>query len=217
PLIIGAILLGVLVKYLMAKFRKKKEPNLLKSSVLPFCIFLFLGVVENSLTSDQKELVEISSVISLPYSTMAVYEAIKSVDTLDAPKPFLMQLDLPVPLKCVLVEEKVGGLRTCYFEGGQIVERITELEPGKSLKMDVIDYQLTGRSWLGFERAIYLFEVAEGNTTKLTRITSYTSNLFPRVYWKPLEKIGIEQEHEYVFRNLVKDLGEMKTLGKKED
>ncbi|MFT5337818.1 MAG: hypothetical protein ACI9YL_001830, partial [Luteibaculaceae bacterium] len=42
PLIIGAILLGVLVKYLMAKFRKKKEPNLLKSSVLPFCIFLFL-------------------------------------------------------------------------------------------------------------------------------------------------------------------------------
>jgi len=45
-----------------------------------------------------------------------------------------MQLDLPVPQKCILEEEKVGGIRTCYFEGGKIVEKITELEKGKVLK-----------------------------------------------------------------------------------
>lgn len=105
---------------------------------------------------------------------MEVYEAIKSVDTIDAEKPFLMKLDLPVPQKCVLHEEKVGGLRTCYFEGGQIVEKITVLEKGKILKMDVIDYQLTGRKWLGFKEAIYVFDELADGRTKMTRITTYT-------------------------------------------
>ena len=129
-----------------------------------------------------------------------------TADTLDAEKPFLMKLDLPIPQKCILEEEKVGGLRTCYFEGGQIVEKITELEKGKILKMDVIGYQLTGRKWLGFKEAIYLFDELDNGGTKMTRITTYTSELNPRFYWRPLEKIGIEQEHEYVFSNLKKDL-----------
>ncbi len=42
---------------------------------------------------------------------MQVYDAIKSVDTLDAEKPWLMKLDLPVPQKCILEKEEVGGLR----------------------------------------------------------------------------------------------------------
>ena len=40
----------------------------------------------------------------------------------------------------------------------------------------------------------------------MTRITNYTSELKPRFYWEPLEKLGIEQEHQYVFNNLVNDL-----------
>ena len=86
------------------------------------------------------------------------------------------------------------------------VDKITELEKGKILKMDVIGYQLTGRKWLGFKEAIYLFDELDNGGTKMTRITTYTSELNPRFYWRPLEKIGIEQEHEYVFSNLKKDL-----------
>lgn len=207
PLIIGVVIFGVLSKYLTQKLKKtNKTENLIKSSILPFCLFLTLGFLETELTKNDNNIIEIKSEIILPYSAMKVYETIKSVDTLNAEKPFLMKLDLPVPQKCILGEEKIGGLRTCYFEGGKIVERITELEKGKILKMDVIDYQLTGRKWLGFKEAIYLFDELENGQTKMTRITTYTSELYPRFYWKPLEQIGIEQEHEYVFRNLVKDL-----------
>lgn len=207
PLIIGAIALGVLLNHLIKRQEKKdKKENLIKSSVLPFCIFLIFGFAENELTKNEQFVVEIKSEIILPYSPIEVYETIKSVDTLDAEKPFLMKLDLPIPQKCILEEEKIGGIRTCYFEGGQIVEKITELEKGKVLKMDVIDYQLTGRKWLGFKEAIYLFDELENGQTKMTRITTYSSELYPRFYWRPLEKIGIEQEHEYVFSNLKKDL-----------
>ena len=207
PIIVCAIILGVIVNYIFKKFRKsKKQDNLIKSSIIPFCLFLSFAFVETELKKDEQFIMEVKSEIILPYSPNQVYETIKSVDTLDTEKPFLMQLDLPVPQKCILEEEKVGGIRTCYFEGGKIVEKITELEKGKILKMDVIDYQLTGRKWLGFKEAIYLFEELENNRTKMTRITTYTSVLYPRFYWGPLEKIGIEQEHEYVFNNLKKDL-----------
>jgi len=69
--------------------------------------------------------------------------------------------------------------------------------------MDVIDYELTGRKWLGFKEAIYLIDELDKGQIKMPRITTYTSELYPRFYWRPLEKIGIE--HEYVFSNLKKD------------
>ena len=89
------------------------------------------------------------------------------------------------------------------------MERITELEPGKVLDMDVIDYQLTGRKWLGFSKAKYLFIELPDGGCRMSRITGYTSVLYPRFYWEPLERMGIEQEHEYVFRNLERDLGNL--------
>jgi hypothetical protein len=72
--------------------------------------------------------------------------------------------------------------------------------------MDVIDYTLVGRNWLGFKEAIYYFEKVGDNDCKMTRVTTYTSVLTPRFYWEPLEKLGIRQEHDFVFRNLEKDL-----------
>ncbi len=212
PPILISFAIGSLIRHLFRGLRKKKEEadeNLLKSSVLPFLIFAFLGIFEKWWRHDPQQYVEVRSEITLPYTPLQVYEAIKSVDTLIAEKPWLMQLDLPVPRKCVLGEEKVGGLRTCYFDGGQIVERITELEPGRVIDMDVIDYQLTGRKWLGFKKAKYLFTALPDGGCQMARITGYTSVLYPRFYWEPLERMGIEQEHGYVFGNLERDLKDL--------
>jgi hypothetical protein len=129
PLIIVAVALGFLVNYIVTISRKSdKHDNLLKSSIIPLFLLLALGFAETALSKNDKSIIEVRSEMSLPYSTMEVYDAIKSVDTLDAKKPFLMKLDFPIPQKCILEKEQVGGLRTCYFEGGQIVEIITELE-----------------------------------------------------------------------------------------
>jgi hypothetical protein len=72
--------------------------------------------------------------------------------------------------------------------------------------MDIIKYELTGRKWLGVKEAIYLFDSLGVSKSKMTRITTYTSELKPRFYWEPLEKLSIEQEHQYVFNCLIIDL-----------
>lgn len=215
-LIAPFIFLGYVISHLAKRYRKIKETTRLSVLVLPLIPFLIAAPTEHYLKKHKEAIIEVKTEIVLNYSPEQVYDAIKSVDTLDAEKPFLMSFDLPVPTKCILEKEEVGGTRTCYFKGGNfsngdfgggtIVEKITELERGKVLKMDVTDYNLIGRKWLGFKEAIYYFHKVGSNQCRLTRITTYTSVLTPRFYWEPMEKLGIEQEHEYVFNNLKKDL-----------
>jgi len=206
PIVLPLIFLGAVVTHLANRYHALKTVDKLPVLLLPLFIFLFGSPLEKLLVADKKKVMEVQSEIILPYSPQQVYEAIKSVDTVVAERPFLMKLDLPVPQKCVLEKEEVGGLRTCYFSGGKIVERITELQKGKLLKMDVVKYELTGRKWLGFKEAIYRFDSIGVNRCRMTRITTYTSELRPRIYWEPLERMGIEQEHDYVFRNLKRGL-----------
>jgi len=213
PIILPLMFLGSVITHLVQRYHQIKSTDKLPVLALPLLVFLFGSPIEKLLVKNKQEIIEVRSEIILPYSNMQVYNAIKSVDTLIAEKPLLMKIDLPIPQKCVLEKEEVGGLRTCYFSGGKIIEKITALEKGKLLQMDVIKYELTGRKWLGFKEAIYRFDSLDANRCKMTRITTYTSELKPRFYWGPLERLGIEQEHQYVFDNLINDLN--KRYGKR--
>jgi hypothetical protein len=216
PIIVPVIFLGYVISHLGKRYRQIKDTNRLSVLILPLIPFLIAAPTEHFLKKDKEAIIEVKTEQVFNFTPEEVYDAIKSVDTLDADKTFLMNFDLPIPTKCILEKEEVGGLRTCYFKGGKlsnadfgggtIVEKITELERGKVLKMDVIDYNLIGRKWLGFKEAIYYFDKVGDNSCKLTRITTYSSVLTPRIYWEPLEKLGIRQEHDYVFSNLTNDL-----------
>ncbi len=216
PIIIPLIFLGYVIAHLVKQYKKLKGTTNLFILITPIFPFLVAAPSELYFNQEKNRIIAVTSEQIFNYPPEMVYDAIKSVDTLDAAKPFLMRFDLPVPTKCIMEKEEVGGLRTCYFEAGQsssndfgsgyIVEKITELERGRVLKMDVIDYNLIGRNWLGFKEANYYFEAVGNNQCKMTRVTTYTSALTPRFYWEPLEKLGIKQEHAYVFNNLEKDL-----------
>lgn len=216
PIIVPLIFAGYIFFHLLKRYREIKSTDSLPVLILPLIPFLIAAPTEHFLKTNKEAVVSVTTEQVFNYTPEQVYNEIKSVDTLDAEKTFLMYLDLPVPTKCILEKEEVGGIRTCFFDAGNmsnadfgsgtITEKITELERGKILKMDVIDYTLVGRNWLGFKEAIYYFEKVGDRKCKMTRVTTYTSVLTPRFYWEPLEKLGIQQEHEFVFRNLAKDL-----------
>jgi hypothetical protein len=215
-LIAPFILLGHVIVRLSKRLQEIRKEKGLYVLLLPLVPFLIAAPAEHFLKKDKEAIVSVTTEQVFNYTPEQVYDAIKSVDTLDAEKPFLMYFDLPVPTKCVLEKEEVGGIRTCYFSqgnfsnfdfgGGTITEKITQLERGKILRMDVTDCNIIGRKWLGFKEAIYYFDKAGEHGCKVTRVTTYTSVLSPRFYWEPMEKLGISQEHEYVFNNLAKDL-----------
>jgi len=216
PLILPFVFLGYVISYLFRRYNDIQETDRLPALLLPLIPFLIAAPLEHFVKKHKEAVIPVKTEAVFPYTPEQVYDAILSVDTLDAEKPFLMNLDLPVPTKCEVGKAEVGGIRTCHFKcgklsradfgGGTITEKITALERGKLLEMDVIGYDLIGRKWLGFKGADYYFEKIGADSCRLTRITTYTSVLTPRIYWEPWEKMGILQEHQYVFDNLRKDL-----------
>jgi len=139
--------------------------------------------------------------IMLPYPKGMVFDHTKSFDTLISKKPFMFSIGIQTPLKCVLEKDSVGARRTCYFKEGTIDEVVTGFQRGEVLRMKITGYNMPGRKWLHFEEAVYLFR-QEGDSTELTRITTYKSELKPRFYWDFWEEQAVRAEHDYVLSDL---------------
>jgi hypothetical protein len=205
PIFIPVVLIGILIGYnLRKRSLKTDKKNIIKISLYPLIVLLFSGGIEHFF-SNKFENAKVESTIYLPYEASTVYDFIKSVDTLAGKRSLLMNLGLSVPQKCVLEKEEVGAKRTCYFENGTIEEKVTDIKRGEYIKMKVTNYDLPGFKWLKFDDAIYLFD-QKGDSTKLTRITTYQSQLKPRIYWEFWERQAIEAQHEYVLNDLKRRL-----------
>lgn len=207
PIFLVAMAIGYFLQ-LRLKWRKpKKIEDHLINSLSPLVLLLVLNPVEQALMP-APGLVEIETSVLLPYAPELVFDQVKSMDKLDAEKPWGIWLGLPAPYRCVLEADTIGAKRHCLFENGSIIAEITRYQKGEVLEMDVIDYSLTGREWFHFVDATYTFTQVEGQT-QITRTSSYKSVLYPRLYWEPLEKWGIEQEHRFVLASLRKNLDEL--------
>lgn len=212
PLIALLMLLGLWLSRRYKKLvEKRMPPNQLNIIIFPLLILIVANFFENLLIAENKT-ITVSNSIVLPYSAEVVFDAVKSMDKLDAEKPFLLKLGLPSPYKCELEENKIGAKRVCLFENGRIVAEVTEFKRGEILKMEVKEYDLLGMQWFKFKDAEYTFE-KDKSTTKLTRTTSYKSTIQPRLYWQLLEVYGIEQEHQFVLQSLKKNLQESSANG----
>jgi hypothetical protein len=102
PVIVPLIFLGYIISHLLKKYKSLKSTTSLPILLFPLLPFLIVGPTEHLLNPNKKEIVEVRTQQIFNYTPMQVYDAIKSVDTLIADKPYLMQFDLPIPTKCVL-------------------------------------------------------------------------------------------------------------------
>jgi hypothetical protein len=207
PLLFVALFIGagtaLICRNTIWKKRIEKERNLLVVA-FPLILLLVVDPIPRVFETDPGT-ITIASTITLPNDAFEVFAALQSMDTLQGERPWLLRIGLPTPYACVLEAERVGADRTCIFPNGHITAEVTAYEPGVALRMKVVDYDLTGRHWFHFGDAGYSFERV-GTGTKVTRTSAYRSDLRPRWYWEPLEKLGIEQEHEFVLRSLKKNL-----------
>lgn len=204
PVLLLAITIGWFIGNLIKQNRKNK--NNLSIAIYPFLLVIAVGLFE-FFAGDKKTPGKVETSIVLAASPAEVYQEIIAVDTVKVEVNWLHQIGLPTPTKCILTEEKVGGQRLCLFKEGRIVETITELKKDRLLRMDVTEVDLgKQRKWLEFGEDIYELEPLADGKTKITRTTTYFSNLKPRWYWEWAEAATIEAEQDFVFRNLQRDI-----------
>lgn len=207
PLLYLLLFVGMFIGFQIKKLQKSKNSqpgSKLKFYILPIFILLISSTIEKFFTEKYTD-VKIETTIVLPYSKEVVFDYVKSFDTLQSKKPFLFSIGIQTPLKCVLEKDSVGAQRTCYFKEGTIDEIVTDFRRGEILQMKITKYNMPGRKWLHFQDAIYLFK-SVGDSTELTRITTYKSELKPRFYWSFWEEMAVRAEHDYIFTDLKRRL-----------
>ncbi len=205
PLFLTMVFIGYLVQKRFVKKELKDNEEVLVT-ITPILLLLLLTPVERMIVPEP-EVVTIVNSAYLDHAPEQVFDAVKQMDKLDADKPIGLRLGLPSPIRCQLFADTIGAQRHCFFKQGKIIAEITDYKRGEILKMDVIDYTLTGREWFKFVDATYAMK-SDGDGTLITRTSSYRSILHPRSYWQPLESWGIEQEHTFVLNSLKKNLEE---------
>ncbi|HEX8161891.1 MAG TPA: hypothetical protein VF538_08470 [Pyrinomonadaceae bacterium] len=205
PLILVGVFIGAIFGNLFREqvIRKSNSPRTFEASVLVLAPLLLLGAdaAERPFRRVVREETFVTSV-ALDAPPAAVWEKIKNVESLSGDKPFLLKIGLPVPVSCRTEGEGVGRKRTCYFDDGYIEERVTEWQPPSSMKLDITESTLPGRHWLKFRNASYELRREADGRTLLVRQTTITSRLHPAWYWRPLENMGVQAEHGYLFADL---------------
>jgi hypothetical protein len=203
PLIVFSLGIGALVGIILRQFLlalgAKHLVILLTLGVLPFFLIGANKIEEPSRRTPRAETITNTLITDAPREL--VWNQLKTFDRIEGTKGLLMRIGLPVPVSCSMSGEGVGATRTCYFEQGHIAERVTEWNPPNSMKLEITEFDVPGRPWLSFQDASYELTTENGRTV-LTRKTTIVSHLSPAWYWRPLEKIGVETEHEYLFEEV---------------
>jgi hypothetical protein len=204
PIVAAGLALGSLAgflfrRYVLGRSRHPGASTLILLALAPAFIAGGRNVELPGLEKPRRETVTGS--ILAEAAPDKVWGNIVSIGHIDARKPLLMHLGLPVPVRCSLEGRGIGAQRTCYFENGSIQETVREWNPPYSMRLTIDRTNMPGRHWLGFEDARYELRPS-GSGTLLMRTTTFTSRLAPVWYWRYFERLGIEAEHEYILSDL---------------
>jgi hypothetical protein len=113
------------------------------------------------------------------------------------PPPLLLRLGLSRPLYSVGSMTNVGDVKTCVYDQGHLVKRITKVDPGKEIAFEVIE-QTIERCAARLKGGSFRFECVSPSRTRVTLTTTYEPFLAPRLAWQPFEELSAHTLHEHV-------------------
>lgn len=187
--------------------REARDHFRVRSVVAVALLLLLPGAKEIELRAGDRVRVEaVESTIRVAAPPDAVWAALEEIDAVHGPKPLLLRIGLPVPLRCEMEGDGVGARRTCFFDRGRIDEVVTVWDPPRRMELEITHWTLPGRHWLGYLDASYELREAAPGITEVTRVTTISSNLRPSWYWRPLEHVGVRSEHEYLLRHVKRSI-----------
>ncbi len=204
PLVAIGVGIGGLVGYLVRGrvIDQLPAPGKTTLVLILLCPFLIAAAdrIERPFRATQQHEV-FTTETTIAASPERTWELVAQMRKLDGPRPFLLHAGLPTPTRCELDHAGVGGRRVCHFDSGIIAQEVTDWRHPSFMGLRVTESTLPGRHWLTFIDASYEL-AAVGPKTRVVRHTTIGTRLYPRWYWRLLERWGVTSEHEFVFSNL---------------
>jgi hypothetical protein len=204
PLILPALAIGALVGYFVRGRFLETSSNAQRNTTVLMVAAPILVVSANHLEKPHRSIESVEKIatsIEVAARLEEVWRNIIRMPKLEGDKPFLLRIGLPVPNRCTLEGEAVGGTRVCHFDQGIIRQEVTEWDEPRRFAVKTTEATLPGRHWLRIGDAEYELQ-ATPTGTQVTRWSTIGSRLYPRWYWQPFETWGVESEHDFVLSSL---------------
>ena len=194
PILFVSIGLGAWVGFLIGKRFIHQYGNII---VLAVCVGLMtlVGWTNKEMEAPESLIVQTSFDFYAPMDS--VWRSVTESGTIDGGDLALRALGLPVPYECTLDNE---GNRICYFGEGEIRQKVSKSDHGKSFEVDIVE-SFEVRHWLAFERAGYDF-IQHQDHVEVIRTDEIVSTLRPRWYWSWFEGQCVRMEHRYVMASM---------------
>jgi len=198
PVLVGA-LAGTILR--MRLLRSRFGQRWYLPTLLLFALIGGAVALEHRLTtSSPVETVRTTRVLpvdaSVAWASLVFYEEIRH-----AP-PLLARIGLPHPLYTTGEIVGVGDLKTCVYDKGRLVKRITEFRPGDYLEFDVVEQQGIEDGSARLISGSFRFEPLGADRTRVTLTTVYEPLLPARLVWRPFEIRLARTLHEHVLKGI---------------
>ena len=195
PIIFLGIGLGAVTGFFIGRKFSHKYGNI---AVIAICLgaMTLVGWTRGKPSSPQ--LLTITTTMDFLAPMDEVWRAIRESDNIDGDASALRVLGLPVPYRCSISDD---GTRVCYFEEGEMIQKVTHQDFGESFRVKIIKCTFAVRDWLSFVNAAYHFVQKDGYV-QVTREDTITSTLRPRWYWHWFEEKCVQLEHSFVMSSM---------------
>jgi hypothetical protein len=129
------------------------------------------------------------------WKTMLSYEEVPGRPSL------ILRILLPNPIRTQGDKTSVGARVLCTYKNGELVKRIVKVEAPNLLEFQVSDQHLGIERWITLGCGSYQIRPS-GVQTKIALTTNYHGHLWPRFFWRPMERLLGHQFHHHILNGM---------------
>ncbi|MCC7383397.1 MAG: hypothetical protein IT384_16285 [Deltaproteobacteria bacterium] len=113
-------------------------------------------------------------------------------------RPFwFLRAFLPSPVRSEGEKTRVGASIRCTYDDGHLIKRMTEVEPARGVRFDVIEQNLGLEGCITMQGGSYEIR-AQGGGSEVVLTTRYFGHLRPRFFWRLFERYLAHRVHRHI-------------------
>jgi hypothetical protein len=129
-----------------------------------------------------------------------IWDRLMFYEQIDERPPLHLRMLLPVPIETVGRKSQVGDEARCLYEGGYLIKRVTDIEPGHHYLFEVIEQALEIGGGMRLSGGAYQLRELTPERSEISITTRYTSPKRPRWLWQPIETSVCHSFHRHILR-----------------
>ena len=129
-----------------------------------------------------------------------VWERLLFYEQVDQRPPLHLRLLLPVPIETTGRKSEIGDEARCLYEGGYLIKRVTQVDPGRRYAFEVAEQALAVGGGLALSGGEYVIHELSRGRAEVRIVTRYASQRRPRWLWRPIERAVCHSFHRHILR-----------------